>query len=85
MCRGVVQVGIGVTVLHRDAVKQVDDVRQQGRSRDREPRVLHVLGVRRALTAELAQEWEDLLADDLVHDSGLELLEPRPAARLARA
>ena len=74
-----VQVARGVAVVHRDVVEHVDHPGDQGRGRDGEAGVLHVLGVGRAVTAELAEEREHLLPDGLEHDAGLEVLEPRPA------
>ena len=38
-----VEVALGVAVVHRDVVEHVDDLRQQRRRRDREPGVLHVV------------------------------------------
>jgi len=77
-----VEVAVGVTVRHGDVREQVDDLRQQGRCRDREPGVLHVLGVGGVvatdLRAVLLQEREDLGADGLEHDVGVEVLEVAP-------
>ena len=48
--------------LQRDVVEHVDGFRQQVRRGDGEPRVLHVLGVRRVVPAELPQPGEHPLA-----------------------
>ena len=62
-----VEVALGVAVLHRDVVEQVHDLGQQRRRRDGEPGVLHVVGVGRVVAAQRAQEREDVLADDREH------------------
>ena len=47
-----VDVALGVAVLHRELVEQVHDLGQQARRRDREARVPHVVRVGRALAAQ---------------------------------
>ena len=56
-----VEVALGVAVLHRDIVDQVDHLGQQRRRGDSEARILHVMRVGRAVAAERAQEREDVL------------------------
>ena len=58
-----VEVALGVAVLHRHLVEQVHDLRQQRRRGDGEARVLHVVRVGGVVAAERAQEREDVLAD----------------------
>ena len=80
-----VQVALGVALLHRHLVDHVDDLREQARRRDREPRVLHVMRVGGLVAAQRPQERKDVLADDVVHVGRREMLEPRPAVVLVRA
>jgi len=84
-----VEIAVGVAVVHRDLVEHVDDLRQHGRVRDREAGVLHVLGVRRVVAADLVavllQEREHLGGHRLEHHFRVEVLETAPAqVRLAR-
>ena len=83
-----VQVAVRVAVSHRDVVEHVDDLGQEGGRWDREPRVPHVVGVGRVVTANLLavllEKGEHLAGEGLVHDVGVEVLEPAPAqVRLA--
>ncbi len=55
------------------------------RRRDREPRVLHVVRVGRAVATERPQEREDVSVDDREHLVRREVLEPRPAHVLVGA
>ena len=80
-----VEVALGVAVLHRHVVEQVDDLGQQRRRGDGEARVLHVVGVGGVVAAERAQEREDVLADDREHLGRREVLEARPAQVLVGA
>jgi hypothetical protein len=53
---------------------------KQGRSRDGEARVLHVMGgVGRIVAAQCAKEGEDVLTNHLEHFARLLVLETRPA------
>ncbi len=56
-----VEVALGVPVLHRQAVQHVHHPRQQRRGRDGEARVLHVVGVGGAVPAQGAEEREHVL------------------------
>ena len=58
-----VEVALGVPVFHRDLVEHVHDLGQQRGRGNGEARVLHVLGVGRAIAAQSAQEGKDVLAD----------------------
>ena len=62
-----VEVALGVAVLHRHVVEQVHHLGQQRRRGDGEARVLHVVRVGGVVAAQRAQEREDVLADDGVH------------------
>src|SRR5690606_7040086 len=75
---------LGVPVLHRQVVEHVDHPGEQRWVRDGEPGVLHVVGVGRPVPAEVAQEREHVLADDLVRLLRLHLPEPVPAQILVR-
>ena len=57
-----VEVALGVAVLHRDLVDEVDDLGKQLRGGDGEAGVLHVVRVGRAVAAECPEEREDVLA-----------------------
>ena len=48
-----VHVALGVAVLHRHVIEQIDDLRQQGRRRNGEARVLHVMRVGGIIAADL--------------------------------
>ena len=74
-----VEVALRVAVRHRDGVEEVHDLREERRLGDREARVFHVVGVRRVVAAEGAQEREDVPVHERVHRARLEVLEPRPA------
>ena len=79
-----VDVALGVALLHRHLVEQVHHLGQQRRRRDGEARVLHVVRVGGVAVAELAgeigaQEREDVLADHREHLRRGEVLEARPA------
>ena len=73
-----VEVALRVPVVHRHVVDHVHDLRQQRRSRNREPSVLHVMGVGRVVAAKGPQEREDVVADHREHLRWREILEPRP-------
>ena len=79
-----VDVALGVALLHRHLVEQVHHLGQQRRSRDCEARVLHVVRVGGVGTAELlgqvsAQIGEDVLPHHREHLGRDEVLEARPA------
>jgi hypothetical protein len=61
------------------AVELLDRLGEQGRRRDPEPRVLHMLAERRILATQGAQEREDVFVDHPEHIARFELLESRPA------
>jgi hypothetical protein len=66
-------------LLHRDLVDEIHDLMEQRRRRNREPRALHVMRVRRVVAAQLPEKRERVFVDDRVHFLGLEVLETRPA------
>ena len=74
-----VEVALGVAILHRDIGEEIDHLGQQRRRRDREARALHVRRVRGALLGHGAQEGEYVLGDDLEHRGRLAVFQPRPA------
>ena len=79
-----VDVALGVALLHRHLVEQVHHLGQQRRSRDGEARVLHVVRVGGVGTAELpgqvsAQIREEVLPHHREHLGRGEVLEARPA------
>jgi hypothetical protein len=74
-----VEVALRVAILHRHRGEQVDHFREQRRRRNREAGVLHVVGVGRVVSAQRAQEREDVLADHGIHFRRRQILETRPA------
>jgi len=74
-----VEVALRIAVLHGDLPEEVHDLREEGGGGDGEAGIPHVAGVGGAIAAEGAEEGEDVLADDLVHLLGLEVLEAGPA------
>ena len=79
-----VEVAIGVAVLHGHGVDHVHDLGEQRGRGDGEARVLHVVRVGRAVAAKRAQEGKDVVVDDREHFLGLEMLEARPAQVVVR-
>jgi hypothetical protein len=80
-----VDIALGVPLLHRDVVEHVHHLRQQRRRRDGEARVLHMVRVRGVSAAELSRralEREEVVADHREHVGGREVLEARPAVVL---
>jgi hypothetical protein len=57
-----VEVALGVTALHGERGNKIDHLDQQRRRRDGESGVLHVLGIGRAVAAQVAQERKDVVA-----------------------
>ena len=79
-----VDVALGVALLHRHLVEQVHHLGQQRRSRDGEARVLHVVRVGGVGTAELPDQVSAQIAEDVLpyyreHLGWGEVLEARPA------
>ena len=74
-----VEIALRIAVLHRHVVDEVDNFGEQSRGWNREPCVLHVVGVGGFVGAEGLQEGENMLADDGVHLARLKILENRPA------
>ena len=74
-----VDVALGVAVLHRDLVDEVDRLGEERGGRDRETGVAHMPRVCGAVAAEGPQEREHVLAHDRVHVGRSEVLEVRPA------
>jgi hypothetical protein len=73
-----VDITLGVPIIHADGVELLGRLREQRRRRNAETWVLHVLTESRALAAERTQEREDALVDDSEHLARLERLEARP-------
>ena len=80
-----VEVALGVAVLHRHLAQEVDHLGQQGGCGDGEARVFHVVRVGGAVSAEGAQEGEDVLIHDGEEIGRLERLEAGPAELVVRA
>ena len=80
-----VEVALGVAVLHRHVVDGVHHLSQQPGGGDGEARVLHVVGVGGAVAAQGAQEGEDVLAHHREHLGRGQVLEASPAQILVRA
>ncbi len=74
-----VEIALGVAILHGHVVEQVHHLGQERGRGNGEARVLHVLGIGRAVAAQVAQERKDVLADYLVHLGRGEVLELAPA------
>ena len=74
-----INVALGVAVVHLHRIELVDDLGEQRCRRDGVARLLHVPADVAAARDLLAQEWEDVLVDDLEHLLRLEGLEARPA------
>ncbi len=74
-----VDVALGVAAAHVELVELVDHLGEEGGARHLEPRVAHVARIGRTVTAQRAQEREDVLVDDAEHLARLEILELRPA------
>ncbi len=79
-----VEIALGVAILHGHVVEQIDHLGQERGRGNGEARVLHVVGIGRAVAAQVAQERKDVLADDLVHLGRGEVLELAPAKVLVR-
>ena len=73
-----VQVALGVALLHRHLVDHIDDLRQQAGVWNREARVFHVMRVGRLVAAQSPQKRKHMLANHRVHVSRREMLEARP-------
>ena len=71
-----VEISLGIAVLHGDVVNHVDDLGQQGGLWDGEPGILHVMRVGGVLSAEVAEEGENMLSDHLEHFCRGEVPEP---------
>lgn len=80
-----VEITLGVPIVHPDSVELLDRLREQRRRRDTETRVLHVLAESRALPAECAQEREDVLVHHREHLARFERFKARPAQVLERS
>jgi hypothetical protein len=73
-----VDITLGIPIIHADGVELLGRLREQRRRRNAETWVLHVLAESRALAAERTQKREDALVDDSEHLARLERLEARP-------
>ncbi len=80
-----VKVALGVSVLHRHFVQHVHHLGQQGGGGDGEARILHVVRIGGAITAQRAQEGEDMFPQHGEHLGRREVPEPRPAQVLIGA
>ena len=58
-----IQVALGVALLHRHLIDHIDDLRQQSRRRNRETRVFHVMRVRGLIAAQCSKERKHMLAN----------------------
>ena len=65
-----VQVALGVALLHRHLVDHIDDLRQQSRRGNRETRVFHVMRVGRLVAAQCSKERKHMLANQLYMSAG---------------
>ncbi len=74
-----VDVALGVAVVHLKLVDEVDGLGEQVGRGDGKAGVAHVVRVGAAVAAHGAQEGEDMLADELVHGAGFEVFEVLPA------
>ena len=74
-----VEVALGVAVVHRHLVDHVHHLGQQRGRGDGEAGVLHVVRKGAAVAAQTAHEGEHMLADHGVHLGRREVLEARPA------
>ena len=74
-----VQVTLGIAAIERQVVQSVHGLGEQVRRGNGEPGVLHVVRVRRALSAQAPQPREYAVGDDLVHVLWRHLGEHRPA------
>ncbi len=74
-----IDVALGVAILHGDLVEEVDHLGEQARRGDREPRILHVVRVGGAVPPEGAEEGEDVLGHHGEHVGGGEVAEAGPA------
>jgi hypothetical protein len=79
-----VEVALGVAVLHGDGVDHVHDLGEQGGGGDGEARVLHVVRVGGIVPAQGPEEGEDVLIHDLEHVLGLERCLKRTSGGLRR-
>ncbi len=70
-----VEIALGVPILHRHPVEHVHHLGQQSRRGDGETGILHVVAVGGAIAPPGAQEGEDVLAEDGEHLGGGEVLE----------
>jgi len=80
-----VEIALGVAVLHRHGGKQVHHLGQQRRRGDGEARILHVMGIGGTIPAQRPQPRKNVLADNGVHLGRREILEMRPPEMLIRA
>ncbi len=80
-----IEVALRVAILHRDFSDEVDNLRKQLRGGDREPRVLHVMCVRRTIATERPKEWEDVSINDGEHLVWGKVPKPGPAHVLVGA
>jgi hypothetical protein len=74
-----VEVALGIAVLHRDVVEHLDHAGQHGRLFEHEAGVAHVVGVGGAVSAQAGEEREDVVLDHFEHLGWREVLEMRPA------
>ena len=79
-----VEVALGVAVVHGHGVQQVHHLGQQRGRGDGEAGVFHVVGIRRIVAAQGAQEGEDMFAHDGKHFTGRFVFEAAPAQAVIR-
>ena len=80
-----VEVPLGIPILHGDMVDHIDDLGQEGGLRNSEAGILHVMRIGGVISTEVAKEEEDMLSDYIKHLGGSEVLETGPAEILVRA
>jgi len=74
-----IEITLGIAILHRHLIDQVHDLCEQRGHRNCEPRILHVVGIRRVIAAERTKERKNVLAHHRVHLGRREVLESRPS------
>jgi hypothetical protein len=74
-----VEVALGVAIVHRDRVQHLDHLDEQAGVAEAEAGIAHVPAVGGALRPQATQEGEDVLVDHLHHLPGLEVPEAGPA------
>jgi len=74
-----VEIALGVASIHGQRCDQVNHLDEQCGRGDGEAGILHVLGVGGAVAAQVSQEGEDIIVNQIVEFACFELLEARSA------